>query len=136
MVYNEAKTKCMCFKPKSLRNLHIASLFLNGTKLTFVENVKYLGVLIQDTLDDQNDMARHRKYLYGKGNLLIKNFLCCSEEVKLRLFKTYCNNIYGGHLWSHYRPTDKQKIVAFNDTCRLLFEVHSHRGTSTCTSPT
>ena len=84
-----------------------------------------LGVMLHETMDDSIDMMRHRKYLYGKGNLLVRHFLSCSEDVKIRLFKTYCNNIYGGHLWSQYRASDMKKLqVAFNDIYRLLFGIH------------
>ena len=91
--------------------------------------VKYLGVWIQDTGYDSTDMRRHKQYLYAKGNLLVRNFKCCSEEVKTKLFKTFCNNIYGGQLWSQYKVHDMHKLnVSFNDVFRYLFGVS--RGTS------
>ena len=33
IVFNESKTKCVCFKPKCLKNLHVPSIFLNNNEL-------------------------------------------------------------------------------------------------------
>ncbi len=69
-------------------------------------------------------MVRHRGYLYGKGNMLCKKFKYCSSHVKIKLFKTYCYNMYGCQLWSVFKPRDKRQLnVAFNDVFRQLFGV-------------
>jgi hypothetical protein len=129
IIYNENKTKCMCFKPKSLNNLFVPSLFLNSVKLKFVSTLKYLGVMLSHDLHDDEDLGRHRRYLYAKGNMLIKNFQECSDEVKYHLFKTFCHNVYGGHLWTVYKAQSMNKLnVAFNNVYRTLF--HIKRGTS------
>ncbi len=124
IIYNELKTKCICFKPKVLKHLTVPSVFLNGSKLTFVNDIKYLGFMLNEDMSDSTDMIRHKKYLYCKGNLLTNKFKHCSHDVKLRLFSTYCYNVYGGHLWTSYTPTDLKKLtVAFNDIYRMLFNV-------------
>ena len=132
IIYNAIKTKCMCFIPKSkvFHNLHIPDVFISNTKLSFVKSIKYLGVTIVDTLIDDDDMSRHKRYLYSKGNLLSRKFKDCSDKVKSKLFQTFCYNIYCGHLWTSYKPqTLKSVNVAFNDVYRCLFKIR--RGMST-----
>ena len=69
-------------------------------------------------------MNRHIKYMYSKGNTIVRNFRCCSTEVKKILFKTYCNNIYGGHLWTRFTLSDMNRVrVSFNNVYRHLFNV-------------
>ena len=68
-----------------------------------MKEIKYLGVIINDDINDNDDMVRHKKYIYGKGNLLIQKCKACSDGIKLRLFRTFCYNAYGGHLWTVYK---------------------------------
>jgi hypothetical protein len=124
LLYNELKTRCICFKPKSLRQLSVPAIYLNTSKFKFVTDIKYLGVMLNQEMKDVMDMTRHKGYLYCKGNMLTRKFKDCSEEVKSRLFSTYCNNVYGGHLWTCYKSADMNKlIVAFNDIYRMLFNI-------------
>ena len=47
----------------------------------------------------------------------------------MRLFRTFCYNVYGGHLWTVYKTQMFNKLkVAFNDVYRNLF--HIRRGES------
>ena len=53
--------------------------------------------------------------------MLVNNFKCCSDEVKIDLFKAYCSNLYCAHLWSSYRNSKYNRIrVAYNDSYRAL----------------
>ena len=56
LLFNENKAKCMCFKPKSLANLHIPNIYLNEVPLTFVMSCKYLGVVISNGMRDDDDI--------------------------------------------------------------------------------
>lgn len=124
ILYNESKTKCMAFMPKCLRKLDIPNMYLNGSSLKFVSSIKYLGMTVNDNLLDDQDLKRHQKYLYIKGNLLTSKFRSCTTEVKCKLFRTYCYSAYGGHLWTSYTTRQYNKVrVAFNDVFRNLFNV-------------
>lgn len=132
LMYNELKTRCVCFKPKSLKQLSVPAIYLGTSELKFVSDIKYLGVMLNEEIKDDMDMARHKRYLYCKGNMLTSKFKDCSEEVKSRLFTTYCNNVYCGHLWTCYKPVDINKLtVAFNDIYRMLFNIKRGESMST-----
>jgi len=65
IIFNEKKTKCMCFKPNSLNGLFVPTLCLNDVPLTFVASNKYLGVIIHDKHQDEGDIMRYVKSLYS-----------------------------------------------------------------------
>ena len=80
----------MCFKPNSLNNLFVPTLCLNDVPLTFVTSNKYLGVIIHDKhQDDDDDIMRYVKSLYSRGNVLISRFKTCSSSrfIKVKLFR-------------------------------------------------
>ena len=121
ILFNETKTKCMCFKPKCFRNLCIPKISFKGEDLDFVDHHKYLGIIISDDLTDLRDIKRYTKGLYGRGNMLVQLFKNCSDVVKNFLFRTYCSSIYGCMLWCSFNAADIKKArVAYNDIYRSL----------------
>ena len=54
--------------------------------------------------------------------MLTAYFGHCGKDVKLKLFKTYCYNMYSSHPWSEYPKTSYDLIrVTFNYIfCNLL----------------
>jgi hypothetical protein len=113
----------------SFKNLYVPDLFLNDEPLSLVSSCKYLGVVVNDNLHDDEDILRHVKSVYARGNMLISRFRHCSDDVKLKLFKSFLSNAYGSHLWCTYRQlTYKRSVVAYNNVFRKLFRIQ--RGTS------
>lgn len=124
ILYNEKKTKCICFKPLALSDLFIPDICLNSKLLEFITEQKYLGVLLTNSFKDDVDILRQVKALYTRGNLLVRRFKHCSDDVKHCLFKSYCGNAYCSQLWSRYRRESFKKcIVAYNDIYRNLFGI-------------
>ena len=69
-------------------------------------------------------MTRHLRYIYARGNILVRNFYRCNSNIKLLLFRTYCYNVYCGHLWSRYSQQQFVKLtVAYNNVFRHLFNI-------------
>ena len=129
VIFNAAKTKYMCLKTKTLKDLIVPDVLLSGNALTRVSVQKYLGVLISDDCQDDVDIKRHVRSLYSRGNSLVKRFRHCSVDVKNFLFKSFCSNIYGGQLWCNFKNESiKKALVAFNDIYRYL--LHIKRGES------
>ena len=93
----------MVVKPKWLKYLNNPVFFiLCGLKPDFTNVKKYL--VANDFYDDHN-MKRQTRCLYAIGILLITTFRHCSEDVKVKLFKSYCSSIYCCYLWAkfHYK---------------------------------
>ena len=100
------------------------SLLLNSKCLNYVERQKYLGMLICDNGKDDDDIALQRKGAYIRGNMIIKNFSKCTDEVKFNLFKTYCSSFYSCQTWRSFSAESLRRIkVAYNRVFRLLFKL-------------
>ena len=74
----------MCFKPNSLNGLFVPTLRLNDVPLTFVSCNKYLGVIIHDTHQDDDDIMRYLKSSYSRENMLIGRFKISSFSIKVK----------------------------------------------------
>jgi hypothetical protein len=76
---------------------------------------------------DDNDIKQQCKNLYSRGNILIRNFKKCTDEVKCHLFKTFCSNIYCSALWNKYNVESMRQLkVAYNRVFRILLRLE-HR---------
>ena len=107
-----------------MQDLFVPNVYLNGKPLIYVVTPKYLGVYINNTLSDDDDILRQVKALYTRGNMLVNCFNRCSNQVKNCLFRSYCSNCYGGQLWAIYKKDVYKKcIVAYNDIYRKLFNI-------------
>ena len=80
-------------------------IFLGSQKLLCSEKKKYLGCFIGDDLSDNNDIIRQMRCVYTRGNILIKTFRHCTEEVKLKLFRAYCSSSYGCNQSANFSDT-------------------------------
>ena len=126
IMYNSNKTVCLTYLPKLLKHFSIPSFFLNSTQLQQVKEFKYLGVYISCDGDnhDNHDLQRQLRYIYAKGNMLVRKFCKCSEVVKVQLFKSYCYNMYCTHLWSHFSKAKFYSVkVAYNNVFRHFFNI-------------
>ena len=55
--------------------------------------------IISDTLSDDSDVMREVRNMYMRSNILKRRFGCCSNAVKVVLFRSYCVNMYDTALW-------------------------------------
>ena len=124
LTFNVRKTKVMCFKPKNRSDLHVPQFTLNGSIVEVVSLYKYLGVFLADDLVDDRDIQRQVKAIYARGNMLTKKFRMCSNEVKARLFKSYCSSMYCSALWSAYTVGNFRKLqTSYNKMIRIFFNL-------------
>ena len=121
ITYNPAKSICMIVKPIRF-NLHCPSVSLDNVKLNYVNHVKYLGVILQDTLKDHDDMSRQLRFLYSRCNTLLRKFGKCSYQVLLTLYQSYCAPSYCTFLWCNFNTYMYNKVkVAYNNVFRRIF---------------
>ena len=121
VICNPLKSVCIVFKPDCF-SLKCPLVHLGNNVLEYQEKVKYLGVLLNDKLNDNDDIMKQMRGLYARANSVLRKFAACSFEVK-RLFQAFCTSFYCAHLW--YKFT-KQVIMskvrgAYNNVFRLLF---------------
>ena len=77
--------------------------------------------------------------LYIKSNKLLRTFHCCTIDVKLELFRSFCMSFYCYYLWTTYKKINLWYIwyitfgilhVAFNNTYRSVLKLHWRRSAS------
>ena len=122
--FNTKKSNVMLIKSENFNDLELKDCLLNGAVLGGKKSIKYLGHILTNDASDDDDIMRHLKYLYAIGNTLIRKFFFCSRFIKLKLFRTYCMNIYTGHLWVNYKPVTMKKLnTAYNSILRRLLGI-------------
>jgi len=99
----------------------LSNVFLNGVRVQFLDRVKYLGVWINASLKDDDDIQRHVKLLYCAANKLRGTFDQWSPAVKNTLFRAYCMQMYACQLWSKYTQTSMKRLrAAYNNAYRIM----------------
>ena len=123
IIYNPNKSRIMCIQPNKDK-VKVPVFTINGKNVMIVEQFKYLGFCISSDMKDDCDINRQIRSFYSRGNIVIKCFRHCSDEVKSLLFKTYCSNMYCSHLWSKYSIYSFRKLkTSFNRIFRMLFNL-------------
>ena len=129
--FNSTKSFCMVFKPR-LYNLLCPTFCMNTEILVYAANIKYLGFTFSSDKKDDNDMLRQMRVSYTKANRLLRLFHCCSTDVKLALFRSYCACFYCLFLWTHYKKSTHSKLrVALNNVHRCILKLPPRSSAST-----
>ena len=92
ITFHVKKSVCMFFKCTVKKHCDNSTVFLSGNLIDFVQEVKYLGVLLNPSMKTSNDVSRQTRKFYAQANMLLRNFRYCSNEVKCSLFKSFCTN--------------------------------------------
>ena len=78
--------------------------------LNFVTEHKYLGVILDHNMSDDFDIKQQVRATYARGNVLISRFRKCTDDIKVKLFKTFCNSFYGCNIWVNYHVQAMRKL--------------------------
>ena len=102
ITFNCSKSVGVLFLSKYLSLSNVPKFFLCKNVVKFKNNVKYLGVFLNNNLKDDDDICRH--YLYGKSYQLFQNVPVQNVPIKNILFNYHCTSFYASHglniLWS------------------------------------
>jgi len=112
ITFDCTKTFGVLFCPKKYKQPPPSNVFLNGVRVQFFDQVKYLVVWINASLKDDDDIRRQVKSLYCAANKLRGTFDQCSPAVKSTLFRAYCMPMYACQLWSKYTQTSMKRLRA------------------------
>ena len=94
IIFNVGKSICMFFKSAVNRKCDTTDLFLSTKVIDFVQETKYLGVMLNSQLKTSINVSRQTRKFYAQANMLLQNFRYCSVDVKCMLFRSFCTNIY------------------------------------------
>ena len=109
ITFKPSKTKLLCFNMKL--ESKVPPIYLNGEKVSIVENEKHLGNYVSTDIEDRNIIADVCD-LYQRSNLLISDFRACDSITLYSLHKIYCMHMYGSELWNlNCRYVDEFKVT-------------------------
>ncbi|KAL0882048.1 hypothetical protein ABMA27_000629 [Loxostege sticticalis] len=121
LVYNVKKSEMMVFRARGKKPLDGPPVTLMGTKLKSVSQFKYLGHIVTADLLDNCDIERERRALAVRCNMLARRFARCTKEVKITLFKAFCQTFYTCSLWCSYSQRTYNALrVQYNNAFRML----------------
>ena len=91
---NVSKSVCMFFKSEVNKKCDNTDIFLSGKAIDFVQETKFIGVILNSQLKTSVDVSRQTRKLYAQANMLLRNFRYCYDDIKCMLFRSYCTNMY------------------------------------------
>lgn len=122
--YNENKSEFLLFKGNNKGPLSVPPILLNGVPLKCVSQFKYLGHIVTECLKDERDIERERRALSVRGNMLAHRFARCTINVKLMLFRAYCQGFYTCALWTNFIQSAYNDLrIQYNNTFRVLLKL-------------
>lgn len=100
LLMNKNKSKILIFNKLST-NVTPTVLKLLDDEFEVVKHYKYLGYIIESTLQDCKDIEFRLNTFYSSTNSVIRNFKNVNADTLLFLFNSFCMPAYGLSLWSH-----------------------------------
>ena len=82
ITFTVKKSVCKFFKCTVNKHCDNSTVFLSGNQIDFVQEVKYLGVLLNPSMKTSIDVSRQTRKFYAQANMLLHNFRYCSKEIK------------------------------------------------------
>ena len=87
ITFNVSKSVCMFFKSEVNKKCDNTDMFLSGKAIDFVQETKYLGVILNSQLKTSVDVSRQTRKFYAQANMLLRNFdivpmmssVCCLD---------------------------------------------------------
>jgi hypothetical protein len=101
LTLNYTKSVCMILGRGSLiaRESFARNIVANENELKFVNEIRYLGFIVDDSLSDKADMIKCRNSFYSIFNVILRKFHYIDVNAFLVLFNSYCMQFYGAELW-------------------------------------
>ncbi|XP_069360850.1 uncharacterized protein [Maniola hyperantus] len=119
--YNVKKSMLMVFAAGSISPSYVPPVRLYGAELVRVPKCTYLGHVVTADMKDNCDIDRERRALAVRGNMIARRFARCTKEVKVTLFKSFCQSFYTCSLWVDYTQKSINALrVQYNNIFRIM----------------
>ncbi len=121
----------MLAKCKKSKLTTTPTMYLNANELKWVDKFKYLGYCVNEGFKDDLDIRRQMKSIYTRGNVLLKRFFSCIQDVKAKLFQAFCSSMYCCYLWQCLNVNSFDQLeVAYNNVFRRLMGIKGRHSIS------
>ncbi|XP_041970653.1 uncharacterized protein LOC121727040 [Aricia agestis] len=122
--YNSNKSEILIFKALKQQPRRVPPVYLNRVALKVVDSFKYLGHIVTSDLRDDSDIERERRALAVRSNMLARRFARSTADVKITLFKAFCQSFYTSGLWVSYTSRAYNVLrVQYNNALRMLLRL-------------
>ncbi|XP_026736751.1 uncharacterized protein LOC113500241 [Trichoplusia ni] len=92
--------------------------------LSYADDMVLLSPSVNENLMDDDDMERQRRSIACRSNMLARRFYHCSKQVKVTLFKAYCQSFYTSQLWYRFtRSAFNTLRVLYNNAFRVMMNL-------------
>ena len=81
---------------------YIVTVFSSGNQNDFVQEVKYLGVLLSSSMKTSIGISRQTRKFYAQAIMLLRNFR--------NLFNSFCINMYCCPVWFNSTSSSVKKL--------------------------
>jgi len=118
--------QCVCYKiciKFGEKVTEYDKVFLNGTLISWSDQVKHLGNVVNNKLSDEQDCFAKRCAFNGSVNKLIGVYAGLQRDILCKLFKSYCCSFYGSELWNISSSGFKSCCVQWNKAVRKIFNL-------------
>jgi hypothetical protein len=86
-----------------------------------VIGIKYLGIFLSDEYTDDESVMKCIRGIFARGNLNKKKVSQCNSDVKIKLFQSYCSNLYCCSLWNVFKQQSYPKVtISHNKEFRFI----------------
>ena len=111
----------MFFKCTVKKHCDNSTVFLSGNHIDFVQEVIYLGVILNSSMKTSLDVSRQTRKFYAQATMLLRKFRYCGNEVKCSIFQLFCTNMYCCPLWFNSTSSSVKKLkCSYNSVLRRL----------------
>ena len=93
--FSPTKTVVLLVSPVRSSFKKTPNIYLKDIVMSYVDDFKSLGHIINNDLTDDKDIERERRSLATKLNLIAHKFHFRSDDVNIVLFKCYYYQLYG-----------------------------------------
>ena len=101
LLLNINKCKTLIFH--SRKRSAYPPLRVEGGEIEYVETFKYLGIIFNQNLTNKDDLRRAEKAHLRQFFPIFRKYKSYDDNIKIFIYKTYCNNLFGSELWDEFR---------------------------------
>ena len=129
--FNHMKTKCMIFRSSINKSgtENMQYFRINNNNIEFVKSFRYLGYIISNEFNCNDDITRARNNFYAQFNMLLRKFSFSNSDVKMFLFRQFCLQMYGCELWfngSYSKTLLKGFDVGYHKAIKKILNMSYH----------
>ena len=122
LTFNANKIMFMYFSTSINKHCGLPVIYLGNCECQFVNEVKYLGVMLHSSMKSAIDVTMQTRKFYMQANLLLRNFRHYSDDVNVLCFRHIAPiYMYWCQLWLNSTKSGINKLsTSYNSVLRRL----------------